>query len=361
METMVMESGLEKRRQIYIKNYKNDWTKYNEFAACVLNMIKKALKDRQIYIAYSSSRAKKVESLEKKCNKMQKNENGKLCYKYSDFRTEIMDLSGVRIVTYLLEDIEEVSKIIRDLFDVIEEHSGNKLDLLAADRIGYLSVHYIVKLKEDKIVTGEEQYQDLLCEIQVRTVLEDAWAQVFHDRQYKAITTPVPISNEIQRRTNLLSGNLELLDYQINELVKEYDKESQVDKKRKMQFILGCPIEGKILLKYLEIKINKRLIFYDYKTVEKLLNMFRIRSMRGLNAVFEDTHCDNTFDDYRGHLTGDKVIRLVLIIKYGQKYFERTDEKLFLSDESRTFLQNYIDVEKVFNYKKNKEAFSNGK
>lgn len=349
METRVMENSLEKRRQTYIRNYKRDWDKHNEFAACVLNMIKKALKDRQVFIAYSSSRGKDVESLEKKCNKMQINEDGEPVYKYSDFRSEIMDLSGVRIVTYLLEDIEEVSKIIRDLFDVIEEHSGNKLDLLAADRIGYLSVHYIIKLKEDKIVTGEEQYQDLLCEVQVRTVLEDAWAQVFHDRQYKAIATPAPISNEIQRRTNLLSGNLELLDYQINELVKEYDKESQAEKKRELQFILSCPIERKRLLKYLEIKINKRLIFYDYKTIEKLLNVFKIKNMRGLNAIFEDTHCEKAFDDYRGHLTGDKVIRLVLIIKYGRKYFEKTDEKLFLSDESKLFLQNYIDIEKVFN------------
>lgn len=349
METRIMENSLEKRRQTYIRNYKRDQDKHIEFAACVLNMIKKALKDRQVFIAYSSSRGKDVESLEKKCNKMQLNEDGELVYKYSDFRSEIMDLSGVRIVTYLLEDIEEVSKIIRDLFDVIEEHSGNKLDLLAADRIGYLSVHYIVKLKEDKIVTGEEQYQDLLCEVQVRTVLEDAWAQVFHDRQYKAIATPVPISNEIQRRTNLLSGNLELLDYQINELVKEYDKESQAEKKRELQIILSCSIERKRLLKYLEIKINKRLIFYDYKTVEKLLNVFKIKNMRGLNAIFEDTHCEKAFDDYSGHLTGDKVIRLVLIIKYGRKYFEKTEEELFLSDESKLFLQNYIDIEKVFN------------
>ena len=60
------------------------------------------------------------------------------------------------------------------------------------------------------------------CEIQLRTVLQDAWSQVFHDRQYKSNMVNTEIPSELTRETNLVSGALELSDNEIGRLVKQY-------------------------------------------------------------------------------------------------------------------------------------------
>lgn len=219
-------------------------------------MIKSLLSSRQIDIAYASSREKEPESLVKKCQKQITNKDGKLVDKYTDYRNEIMDLAGVRIVTYVLDDVKRVSQIIQELFQVIEEHSGDKLDLLGADRIGYLSVHYVIQLKDKPVFTGKEEFWGLKCEIQVRTVLEDAWAQIFHDRQYKNELHATG-SDKLLRRTNLLSGNLELLDYQINRLVEEYDALNQMERYKSIRSMMEKPATKENILSYLRKRLGK--------------------------------------------------------------------------------------------------------
>ena len=339
-------SAEEKRREKFIKDFEQDKSKYEKYADHVLSMIKNALDARQIDIAYSSARVKSIDSLEKKCKKTIKDDDGNQIYKYNDCRNEIMDLAGVRIVTYLLEDLDEVSKVIKDLFNIVEEHSGNKLDLLGADRIGYLSVHYIVKLNDEKIVIGEESFRGLKCEIQVRTVLEDAWAQIFHDRQYKS-EMQEEVTENLARRTNLLSGNLELLDYQINELVKKYDELNRIDKRKKVRNILEKPISRDNLISYIDIKLEKKVIFYNYDKAKGLLDEFNIKSIRELDVVLQDTHCEEHLKMHLGFLTADKIISYLLIIKDGEKFFKKIGPKVLISAGTYEFLKEFIDIDKI--------------
>lgn len=340
-----MQDDVKVRRERFIDDYKKDRNKYKNYAKYVLKMVKDALKSRQIDIAYASAREKTPESLEKKCKKQFKDNDGNLVNKYTDFRSEIMDLAGVRIVTYLLDDIDQVSAIIRELFEVIEEHSGNKLDLLGADRIGYLSVHYIVKLKDESLHVGMEEFKGIKCEIQVRTVLEDAWAQIFHDRQYKNELDMIN-SDKLLRRTNLLSGNLELLDYQINDLVKEYDKVSQMERAKKLKNILDKSITKENILSYLDIRLEKKTVFYNYERMERLLKEFGIKKIRDLENVLKDTHCEEKLMAYKKLLTADKIISLMLIINDNNKFFEKVGDSIILTVESCEFLKEFIDIKK---------------
>ncbi len=353
-----MQDEVKVRRERFIENYKKDRDKYKKYANNVLRMVKETLELRQIEIAYSSAREKTPESLEKKCRKQTLDKEGGSSDKYTDFRSEIMDLAGVRIVTYLLDDISQVSLIIRELFDVIDEHSGDKLDLLGADRIGYLSVHYIVRLKDDSAVAGMEEFKGLKCEIQVRTVLEDAWAQIFHDRQYKN-EFQMTNSKKLLRKTNLLSGNLELLDYQINSLVKEYDLLNKVERSRSIRIILDKPITKENVLSYLNVKLGKKVIFYNYERMEELLKKFGVKNIRNLDMVLRDTHCEDKLESYQKLLTADKIISYILIINDSDKFFEITGDSIITSSESCDFLKEFIDITKQcekYNVKVEKEV-----
>ena len=74
---------------------------------------------------------------------------------------------------------------------------------------------------------------DLVCEIQIRTILQDAWAEVEHELIYKAEFTP--FDEPLQRKLAALNANLtlsdiifqEIRDYQRKlhgELIKRRDK-----------------------------------------------------------------------------------------------------------------------------------------
>lgn len=341
-----MRDEVKVRREKFIDDYRKDRNKYKRYAECVLRMLKDALESQKIDITYASAREKDPESLKRKCQKQIKDRDGNLIDKYTDFRNEIMDLAGVRVVTYLLDDIGQVSEIIRELFEVLEEHSGDKLDLLGADRIGYLSVHYIVRLKDISIVAGREEFRGIKCEIQVRTVLEDAWAQIFHDRQYKN-EFHVADSEKLWRRTNLLSGNLELLDYQINDLVKEYDRLSQVIRCKNLRSIMGQPITKENVLSYFGDRLGKKVIFYNYGRIERLLKEFGVKNIRGLETLFKDAHCEQKLEAYPKFLTADKIISYILIINDGNKFFEKMGDFIIVSLESYRFLDEFVDIKKL--------------
>ena len=91
-----MQYEVDVRRANFIENYKNNKNKHKNFAEYILKTLKDALASRQIDIAYATAREKTPESLEKKCKKKIKNSAGDFIDKYTDFRSEIMDLSGDR-------------------------------------------------------------------------------------------------------------------------------------------------------------------------------------------------------------------------------------------------------------------------
>jgi hypothetical protein len=99
--------------------------------------------------------------------------------------------------------------MIGEEFDVFER-SDKAAALVEEGRFGYQSIHYLVTLKETRTQLGEyAQFNRAIIELQVRTILQHAWAEIEHDIQYKSAST---IPAEIGRRFLTLAGLLELAD-----------------------------------------------------------------------------------------------------------------------------------------------------
>ena len=60
----------------------------------------------------------------------------------------------------------------------------------------------------------------MIFEIQIRTILQHTWAEIEHDRNYK-FHGVLPI--ELKRRFNILSGVLELVDKEFNDIANQID------------------------------------------------------------------------------------------------------------------------------------------
>ncbi|WP_368517502.1 GTP pyrophosphokinase family protein [Rhizobium sp.] len=134
---------------------------------------------------------------------------------------QLTDISGVRIILFFEHDIESVSNIIRSSFRVDSENSLNKDDVLSANELGYRSVHFVCDLGEPRNLLPEYVgLKDLKFEFQVRTVLQHAWAELAHDRNYK-FSGQLP--KHLERKLYLLAGQLELADKGFSELSSDID------------------------------------------------------------------------------------------------------------------------------------------
>jgi ppGpp synthetase/RelA/SpoT-type nucleotidyltranferase len=134
---------------------------------------------------------------------------------------QLTDISGIRIIVFFEHDIERVSDIIQKSFQIDSENSHNKDDVLSANEVGYRSVHFVGDLGSPRNLLPEYVgLKDLKFEFQVRTVLQHAWAELAHDRNYKfSGQLPKPL----ERKLYLLAGQLELTDTGFSELSKDID------------------------------------------------------------------------------------------------------------------------------------------
>jgi putative GTP pyrophosphokinase len=129
--------------------------------------------------------------------------------KYSKL-SDITDIAGIRVITYFSEDVDRVSKIIEREFEIDRANSIDKRATLDPDRFGYLSLHYVVSLGKARATLSENrQFTGLKAEIQARSILQHAWAEIEHDIGYK---TELAVPRDIRRRFSRLAGLLELAD-----------------------------------------------------------------------------------------------------------------------------------------------------
>lgn len=114
---------------------------------------------------------------------------------------EVKDILGIRIVCLFLTDIEKIRNSINDVFEIEEE--DNKIDSSDINSFGYMSIHFIVKLKEDYRGPRYDNIKGMSFEIQVRTMTMDAWANISHYLDYK---TENDIPDDLKKDFFALSG-----------------------------------------------------------------------------------------------------------------------------------------------------------
>jgi putative GTP pyrophosphokinase len=137
--------------------------------------------------------------------------------KYVDPFNQVEDICGIRIICYYQSDIQRINEIIQEEFEVLE--SQDKEELLEADQFGYRSIHFIVKINKNWLrAPNFRGLEHLKAEIQVRTVLMHAWAEIQHKLAYKKESH---IPKQFKRKLHRISAKLEEADEQFEEVRKE--------------------------------------------------------------------------------------------------------------------------------------------
>lgn len=186
-----------------IRKYLDLLPKHEKLCEEVQYILESKISESSIQISNITSRAKTLNSY---CEKIDRKS-------YKDPLQDITDLAGVRVVFLYLSDLKKIEEIIEKEFDIIEKE--NKLENNSSETFGYGALHYLVRIK--KIHTGAryDDLRNLQCEIQVRTILQDAWSIVAHHLSYKQ---EKDVPKNLIRKLNALSGLFETADDQFENL-----------------------------------------------------------------------------------------------------------------------------------------------
>ena len=186
----------------FVNEYAKCLEKWVTFASRLDSLLIDLLNAREIDFHVVESRAKSIESLREKLTRSGKS--------YADPRRDVPDLVGVRIVLYDQEAATAASALIDAEFNVDDTSSSDKLSELAPDQFGYLSIHKVIRLSSDRAnITEWKRFDGMHAEVQIRTVLQHAWASISHKLQYKRESE---IPGQLRRRLTRLAGLFELAD-----------------------------------------------------------------------------------------------------------------------------------------------------
>lgn len=145
-----------------IRNFLTARNDYEQLCTEVEYILKKKISQAQIETSFIGSRAKTLNSFLEKLQR--KN--------YRNPLEELTDLAGARVVCLYSGDLEKIESIIKEEFTIIEKI--NKLEELEVNEFGYGAMHFIVTLGKSSAGARYDDLRNFVCEIQVRTVVQDA-------------------------------------------------------------------------------------------------------------------------------------------------------------------------------------------
>ena len=160
--------------------------------------------------------------------------------------------------------------------------------LLQEERFGYQSEHYLVKLSSKRTALPEyEPHLGLVAEVQVRTILQHAWAEIEHDIQYKSSIT---IPNTIRRRFMALAGVLEIADREF-QAIQDEDKQLKQEARTSVEkgVLDQVEITADALRSYLDWKIGSdaRTTDFSYEYTARMLRRLGFTTIDQVDACIE--------------------------------------------------------------------------
>lgn len=330
--------------------YKKKRLMYQALSKKVEIIVEEILKLNAINFQSVSSRTKTVGSYRKKARRG----------KYANPRLEIMDMSGIRVITYTDLEARKAAGIIKNAFRIYPQHSVDKSEERGTDRLGYRGIHFVADLGDERLKLPENcVFSDYVFEIQVRSILQHAWAEFEHDRNYKFAGV---LPKQITRRLLIAAGNLESIDREFDELSKEIDTYAKDVSQRTLKGDLTVPIDTTSIKSYfgekfrllvekgiLELRINSN------KDLMRPLSRMGINTLEKLDKIIPSDFCERAKTHYLASLrrTGenqsiDGLLTDILIISNPEAYFKAWgDGWASVERESVELLCSYgVDFEK---------------
>ncbi len=258
-----------------IKDFLEVRPQYDQLCNEIAYILRKRMDENAIEYSTITHRAKTLKSFAEKLSRKH----------YKKPLSDVTDLAGVRLVFLYKSDRSKIEEILESEFEVIEK--VDKIDEEDADKFGYGALHYLVHLGRKSSGARYDDLKGMICEIQVRTVLQDSWAIIDHHLSYKQESDVPKI---LRRKLNSLAGLFETADDQFESVRSEREEYKQSVKKMRntRAKFLGQETDLDTLTEFLRGRFPKmkiarddghlsrilsRAINYGYSTLKDLENL----------------------------------------------------------------------------------------
>lgn len=286
---------------------------HERLAASAKSLLENMLQKKQIEYLSVSSRVKTLDGAIEKIRRKA----------YRDAQTQLTDLCGIRVITYLEEQVDQISKVIVELFDVDKKNSLDRSEILGDDKVGYRSTHFVCTIGKARSGLPEnESLGNLGFEIQVRTVLQHAWAELAHDRSFKF---GAALPTKIQRKLNLYSGMLEIVDDAFDSISREVEQYIATLNAQNIKQISNVELNALSLHKFLsDLKLPSPLTMINnevfYPLILRELEQFGIHSIGDLERLINP----NFLAEYLKHTSSYSkenywIVRAAMLVTNFQK------------------------------------------
>lgn len=206
-----MKLSRRKRTRSFAIAYEKRFASLKQVASSTELAIKDELRKFNLELHHVAARVKELPSAIAKVRARQ----------YGRPSWQLTDQIGVRVIVYYPEDVDRVANALRSKFEVDEYRSVDKRRELQLRQFGYRSLHILIRLGKELPPQLQKHFSRFWIEVQIRSILEHAWAEIEHEICYKSgITFP----NDLLRRFSALAGSLEILDQQFSTLRHEREK-----------------------------------------------------------------------------------------------------------------------------------------
>lgn len=196
---------------------------FDDFANRMLELLRRLVKRSAIRTQSIEGRIKSMESL-----------RGKLARPGTSYSVldDVTDICGLRIITFFAADVDKIAELLRGEFDIDSQNSTDRRAFSDPDRFGYQSLHYVLSLKDGRIALPEyESFRGYNAEVQIRTIIQHAWAEIEHDLGYK---NELAVPKNVKRRLFRLAAMLEIADDEFT-AIHETQTEYRLEVKRRLK------------------------------------------------------------------------------------------------------------------------------
>jgi putative GTP pyrophosphokinase len=204
----------EQEKDAFRKYYESNLKHFNDAKNAYIRIISLLIRQSDVgEVTKIEGRVKDREECIKKFHRkyQSKLEADEQPYEIKDY---ISDLIGIRIVCLYEDQISVLSEMLHRHFKILDVTDKISSVESTEDSFGYKGLHMDLALNDKMASLPKYQpYMGLSFEVQIRSLIQDAWSVLDHKIKYKK---SIPV--DLKRRINVLSALFELADREFKEI-----------------------------------------------------------------------------------------------------------------------------------------------
>jgi len=309
--------------------YKREQDRYHKLAELVFQKCLDIVQKKLTIRATVQRRVKDPISFKKK---LKKKESRSKYNSVDDIFSNISDLAGVRIITYLESDRTPVVEELKKVFIGKATEQSPEIDIKDKDTKGkhYRATHCQIYLSDEDLGGKNENLVGTTCEIQVCSLLAHVFNEIEHDLQYKPLSGSLsPLEDELLNQLGLLTkaGDItikSLLDAADTRLKNRTGEFSDVhDFVVRLRVVLELDSKfsnnaGQLYEELIQLGINSpERITQELIAGEEVLKVIALEEYTKLKKFAIESNCEYELED-----GSSDVLLAALLRKFAEKIIE---------------------------------------